>query len=339
MKKQSNLLLMSLALCLSMTGCQTKSSEVQEQDTQPITQTATLTETETAAETESTTEADIHAALTEPSDSPHRFPEATPLSEAYITYLHDALLPEYNEDGKPLTLPAGMKYLYTPYLPEGIAGALAEDLNGDGTEELLTVRLIDTMETDENFGRIIRLELYSQNAQGDIQLANYVDLAGFYTATMFLEGRVKVVTASNHQRYIVMQSGNGQNILALSAAVLRVDADCRFQVCELFIDPGYTSGTALHYTDSITPDALLNCQYSDLEEVYHSYPPSSDDPYEGYYALLNEKLSAYDITAIPIEDSVYVLSASDEITLFHVLGGYPVREEDRKACLSGYLPS
>lgn len=125
----------------------------------------------------------------------------------------------------------------------------------------------------------------------NISLAYYLDI-------------VSVVTSDDGQKYILAADKLQISGSSKKTAVLKLNSNCKFEVSDFFIDPGYTSGLGLYHTDSIAANKIASVSYSDLNKLYEVDAPASPD-FDTYYQLMNDKLSKYGLSVMGITQSSY----------------------------------
>lgn len=189
-------------------------------------------------------------------------------------------------------------------LSDGILGATVEDLNNDGICELLVTKVTSFEETYRN-GKVISLQVYSPNADGEVVLMDEIELSRVSnTSLAYYLDIVSVVTSNDGQKYILAADELQISGSSKKTAVLKLNSNCKFEVSDFFIDPGYTSGLGLYHTDSIAANKIASVSYSELNKLYEVDAPASPD-FDTYYQLMNDKLSKYGLSVMGTTQSSY----------------------------------
>ena len=300
-----------LCLCLALTGCSTANVESSESlvssETSMTTETAIPTETETSVEeTEPTTDENVFR------------------TELYYQYLQNELIPQYGvyDINADVITNTYADKLYTPAnsalkLSTGIVGVEVADFNQDEKAEML-VAYVTPFLSDMEEGKKVQLHLYSIDDSNAVVLKDDQDLlhiTDYGFQRIFDE--ISVVENTDGAKYIMLYKSMEYDGTTQQVVVLRITEDTEFQLCELFIDPGYTSGVGLYYTNSLPVADIAGAMYNVCDEIFHADYFSGDAVnLDGYFNPLSEKLTPYGIAITHDEGTVFSLSANPETILF-----------------------
>lgn len=241
--------------------------------------------------------------------------------EIYYSYIENELIPKYGTCSNYKDVFNVVDYqVDLSLLPSGFLNYSISDFNNDNTKELLVTYCSNRLDEYYQQYHTISLQLYTIDSSKQVVLSDEIataSLSGYYTNYFYKLFTVKNTT---NEKFICSFEKYSVNGISSKLAICKVDSNCKFKLCDILIDPGYTSAVGLYHSNSLQANQIYESRYSDCEEIYE-VDFSTDEQFDDsiFYGLINDIIRAYGISAYSVNDYTdYDISAENEDQILNV---------------------
>lgn len=243
--------------------------------------------------------------------------------DLFYNYLSSVLIPKYglyNTECDVETKTYSNGYILTnaaSQMSNGIVGVDVTDFNNDGNNEMFVATVLP-LKSDSEEGRKVTLQLYSLDETKTVHLTDEQDLLHIMDFGLIeIFNKISIIEAPDGCRYISLYKNCTRDGTEKQVAIIGVSKENQFELCEMFIDPGYTSGIGLYYSDTIPVHKIAITRYYDCEEVYSvNFSDEVNFDLDDYFDQIIERISPYGITVIRNEGTDFMITGNNENLLF-----------------------